>query len=110
VSDPERPPVRGRRGHEGVSLKPNARWLYDPLHHEEQTDRWMTAESRHLWQQVVIMACRAGAAAAFSIWLIKRADSLADWKAVLGIVLLVVALLDLGSKVRGLRHARRTEA
>jgi uncharacterized membrane protein len=69
----------------------------------------VTAESRHLWQQVVIMACRAGAAAAFSIWLIKRAGSLSDWKAVLGIVLLVVALLDLVWKIQGLRRVRRSE-
>jgi cytochrome b len=69
----------------------------------------MTVESRHLWQQVAIMACRAGAAAAFSIWLINRADSLSDWKAVLGIVLLVVALLDLGWKIQGPVQARRTE-
>ncbi|TCN30602.1 hypothetical protein EV644_13266 [Kribbella orskensis] len=56
-----------------------------------------------------MIACRAGAATAFSIWLINRADSLSDWKAALGIVLLVVALLDLGWKVQGLRHARRSE-
>jgi hypothetical protein len=69
----------------------------------------MMAESRHLWQQVVIMACRAGAAAAFSIWLIEKADSLSDWKAVLGIVLLVVAVLNLGWTIQGLRRVRRSE-
>ena len=69
----------------------------------------MTVESRHPWQQVVIMACRAGAATAFSISLINQADSLSDWKAVLGIVLLVVAVLNLGWKIQGLRHARRSE-
>jgi hypothetical protein len=72
----------------------------------------MRGESRQVWQQVVIMACRAGAAAAFSVGLIKGADSLWGWKAVLGIVLLVVALLallDLGWRLRGLRRARRSE-
>jgi hypothetical protein len=69
----------------------------------------MTVESRHLWQQVVIMVCRAAAAASFSIWLIMIADSRSDWKAVLGIGLLAVVLFDLGSKVRGLRRARRSE-
>jgi hypothetical protein len=69
----------------------------------------VTAESRHLWQQVVIMACRAGAAAAFCIWLLEKADSFSDWKAVLGIVLLVVAVLDLGWRIQGLRRVRRSE-
>jgi hypothetical protein len=55
------------------------------------------------------MVCRAVAAAAFSIWLIKSADSLSDWKAVLGMGLLAVALFDLVSKVRGLRHVPRNE-
>lgn len=68
----------------------------------------MTVESRHRWQWVVIMVCRGAAAAAFSIGLIRRSDSLSDWKAVLGIVLLVVAvlsLLDLAWKIQGLRRA-----
>ena len=69
----------------------------------------MTVESQHGWQQVAIMACRAGAAASFSIGLITTADSLSDWKAALGIVLLVVALLDLGWEIQGLRHVRRSE-
>jgi hypothetical protein len=69
----------------------------------------MAVESRDLWQQVVIMVCRAAAAVAFSIWLIKSADSLSDWKAVLGMGLLAVALFDLVSKVRGLRHVPRNE-
>ena len=69
----------------------------------------MTVESRHLWQQAVIMTCRAGAATAVALVLITTADSLSNWKAVLGIALLVVAALDLGWKVHALRHAKEAE-
>jgi len=69
----------------------------------------MTDESRHLWQRIAIIVCRAAAAVAFSVGLIRGADSLSDWKAVLGVALVTIVVFDLGSKLLGLRQERRSK-